>query len=247
MVINKADMSEISTLRHPPSAVKLVIGCVRTILSNEPTVNLSWAASLPFIRRTSFMRELIEYDVERTPRHFTKALQYLNSEDFNIDFVGRTSRAAKALCIWCRFILVIQRMKQWLKPKQLELEARREASKEAERQTYELMHVHSDIRPVASARRAELLSDGRVGRDDEHSKLVSVENNVPELPLMKAAEGSTLAGIDREIVTLLRLDDASAARSRQVISNLGKSRRTLLKSLGSVAHLEGARHEGEES
>ena len=244
MVLNKADMTEMKELFHPPAAVRLVMECVRTILSDEPKLDMSWKASLNFIRSGRVLREMVYYDIERTPLHLTKALSYLDLEQFHVEAIANTCKAAKALCIWCRFILVIQRMKQWLKPKELELEERRELSKEVERQTYEQMHSHSDIRPVACARREEVENEGPVERRDEHGQLVAMEYNLPELPLIKAAEVSTLADIDREIVQLLRLDDASATRSRQVISKFGKSRRTLLRSLGSRAHVEGTNKAG---
>ena len=110
------------------------------------------------------------------------------------------------------------RLQQWQRPKELELEARREASKEAERIVYDKVHGHSDLRPVANARRAELQSEGPAQHYGEHGELERVECNLPELPLIRAAEVSTLADIDREIARLLRMDDASAKQSRALIS-----------------------------
>ena len=216
---------------HPPGSVVAVMACVRLFLSDEPKVDLSWKASLVYLQRMSFFNEIMSYDMERTPRHLNKALQFLDLKEFDAEVVGKVSKGAKGLCIWCRFLLVILRLQQWLRPKELELEARREASKEAERIIYDKMHGHSDLRPVADARRAELQSEGPVQHSDEHGELERGEHNLPELPLIRAAEVSTLADIDREIARLLRLDDASAEQSRALISKLGKSRNTLLKSV----------------
>ena len=74
-------------------------------------------------------------------------------------------------------------------------------------------------------------SEGPPQHFGEHGELERVEYNLPELPLIRAAEVSTLADIDREIARLLRMDDASAKQSRALISKLGKSRNMLLKSV----------------
>ncbi|KAI8321400.1 dynein heavy chain [Martensiomyces pterosporus] len=98
--IKKQQLTEVRSMANPPSAVKLAMESVCTLLGHRQT---DWKSLQGIIRRDDFIASIVNFD---TDRQMTKALraqmrrQYLERPEFNFETVNRASKACGPLVKW---------------------------------------------------------------------------------------------------------------------------------------------------
>ena len=127
--LNKNDINEIKSFKKPPDLVQTTMDAV-CILLEAPT---GWDSAKKVLGNQSFLKTLIDYDKDSIQEPVLKKLQkYVNNEDFTPAVVGKVSKAAKSLCMWCCAMDTYSKVAKTVEPK-------RRALNEAESQLNEVM------------------------------------------------------------------------------------------------------------
>jgi len=96
--LNKNDITEIKSFAKPPPLVQTVMEAVLTLLQQKP----SWESAKKVLSDAKFLQTLIDFDKDSISEGVLKKLRkYTVDAEFTPDTVGRVSKAAKSLCMWC--------------------------------------------------------------------------------------------------------------------------------------------------
>lgn len=126
--INSSDIAEIRMYQQPPEGVKLTLAAV-CILFKEKT---DWDSAKKLMSNSGFTQSCITYDRDSIPSSIINRLkrQYINDPMFDPEIVGKSSVAAKSLCIWVRAMVVYSEVVKQVEPLKEEL-AKAQASLKA--------------------------------------------------------------------------------------------------------------------
>ena len=143
--------------------VQTVMEAVCVLLGQPAT----WDSAKKVLGQNDFMDQMINYDKDHIDGRTIKALKkYIDNPDFQPEVIGKVSKAAKGLCMWCRAMSIYAAVVKEVAPKKAALKAADE--KLASAQT------------VLDAKSAELaLTDERVSALE--AKLELAEKDEEEL------------------------------------------------------------------
>ena len=162
--LTKGDITEVKGFAKPPALVQVTMEAVCTLLGEKP----DWDSAKKVLSDSSFMQKLLTYDKDNIPPKILKALQkYIQNPDFNAENVGKTSKAAKGLCMWCCAMDVYSRVAKEVEPKRLKL-AEANASLAAAQSA---LQEKQDALAVVEAKVAELQRQLKQAQDDQKTLL----------------------------------------------------------------------------
>ncbi|KAJ2558174.1 dynein heavy chain [Coemansia sp. RSA 1933] len=98
--IKKQQLTELRAMANPPSAVKLAMESVCTLLGHKQT---DWKSLQSIIRRDDFIASIVNFDTDRQMNRALRALmrrQFLERPEFNFETVNRASKACGPLVKW---------------------------------------------------------------------------------------------------------------------------------------------------
>ena len=177
--LNKNDINEIRSFKKPPDLVQTVMDAV-CILIEAP---IGWDSAKKVLGDTSFLKNLIDYDKDAIGESVLKKLQkYVNNEEFTPANVGRVSKAAKSLCMWCLAMDTYSKVSKTVEPK-------RQALAEAQAQLDEVMaalKVKEDNLAEVEANVASLQAQLQAAQDKKQS--LEDEASLTEARLKRAGK-----------------------------------------------------------
>ena len=117
--LDKDKIREVRSFASPPSAVKITMEAVCVLLGETP----DWDTSKRLLGQSNFMDLLKDFDKDNVPPSILKRLRknYTGTEEMAVDVVGKTSTAAKCLCMWCHAIDIYAKVAKEVAPKQARL------------------------------------------------------------------------------------------------------------------------------
>ncbi|KAG1667277.1 hypothetical protein FOA52_012566 [Chlamydomonas sp. UWO 241] len=129
--LSKNDITEVKSMKSPPTAVKLVMEAVCILLSvkasriNDPNkpgskINDFWGPSQALLGQANFMEQLQTFDKDNIPAATVALIKpYVDKPEFEPELVKKASKAAYGLCCWVRAMEAYDRVAKARK-KQLE-------------------------------------------------------------------------------------------------------------------------------
>jgi len=121
--IKKQHLTEMRSMNHPPSAIKLTLESVCTFLGFKVD---SWRDVQNVVRKEDFIARIIEYDGEK---QYSKELttymnhKYMNNPIYNYETVNRASKACGPLFLWLQAQLRYSAILDKLEPLREEMTA----------------------------------------------------------------------------------------------------------------------------
>ena len=116
--LNKGDITEIKTFTKPPTMVQMTLEAVCILKGEKP----DWSTAKTIMSDANFLQSLFDFDKDNIPDARLKKLKkYTNNEDFTPDNVGKVSKAAKSLCMWCCAMDVYSEVAKTVEPKKAAL------------------------------------------------------------------------------------------------------------------------------
>jgi len=140
--LNKNDMSEIKAYSKPPPAVEMTLCAVMVLRRSEAT----WAEAKKQLGDAGFLNSLVNFNKDSlTDQLLGKIGKYTKKDGFDPDSVGKVSKAAKSLCMWCIAMEVYGKIAKTVEPKRMKvkkaqqsLEKKQKALNKAEKQLQEV-------------------------------------------------------------------------------------------------------------
>ena len=118
--LTKGDISEVKNFSQPPEKVKMTMEAVCILLGQKP----EWDTAKKVLSMGDFMDQLVNYDKDNIdPKRIKQLQKYVTNEEFTPDVVGKVSKAAKGLCMWCCAMDVYNRVAKDVEPKKAKLAA----------------------------------------------------------------------------------------------------------------------------
>lgn len=112
--LNKGDITEIKSFSKPPTMVQMTLEAVCILKGEKP----DWATAKAIMNDANFLQSLFDFDKDNIPEARLKKLKkYVNNEDFTPESVGKVSKAAKSLCMWCCAMDVYSEVAKTVEPK----------------------------------------------------------------------------------------------------------------------------------
>jgi dynein heavy chain len=116
--LTKGDITEVKSFAKPPPLVQTTMEAVCVLLGRKA----DWDTSKKLLGESDFMDQLLNFDKDNIdPKRLKNLQKYIAMEDFNPDSVGKVSRAAKGLCMWCKAMDVYARVAKDVEPKKAKL------------------------------------------------------------------------------------------------------------------------------
>ena len=222
--ISLADFGELRVLKKPPAGVDDVFACARLLLASEgdPVDHprfTSWGQCQVQLfgdhaRMTRFMDQMINAQMDKAPPFLEQAMSYLTLQHMSIDVMKKKSSVAASIVAWCRAYMLCQRMLLWVRHKERQVAAQREAAhggaQEEEARREAAMASNSDVGPIAHAARAALQ-----------------EHELPESELVRQIHASVtdLGTVDEAILTMLGMSGLGAHDRASALRGLRPKRR----------------------
>jgi dynein heavy chain len=118
--LNKGDITEIKSFAKPPALVQTTLEAVCILKGEKP----DWATAKGIMSDPNFLQSLFDFDKDNIPDARLKKLKkYVNNEEFTPESVGKVSKAAKSLCMWCCAMDVYSEVAKTVEPKKAALHA----------------------------------------------------------------------------------------------------------------------------
>ncbi|KAL0050690.1 hypothetical protein WJX82_005287 [Trebouxia sp. C0006] len=133
--LTKADITEVKSMKNPPSVVKLVMESVCHMLGVKPKkvqdptnpskkVDDYWEGSQKLLGESGFLQKLQTYDKDNIPPEvIVKIRPYMENPDFEPEVVKKASKAAYGLVSWVRAMEAYDRVAKVVAPKKEKLAA----------------------------------------------------------------------------------------------------------------------------
>ena len=116
--LSKADITEVKGFVKPPPMVQTTMEAVCVLLGRKA----DWDTSKKLLGESDFTEQLLNFDKDNIDPKRLKTLQkYVTMEEFTAESVGKVSKAAKGLCMWCRAMDVYARVAKDVEPKKAKL------------------------------------------------------------------------------------------------------------------------------
>lgn len=118
--LTKADITEVKSFAKPPAMVQTVMEAVCVLLGQPAT----WDSAKKVLGQNDFMDQMINYDKDHIDGRTIKALKkYIENPDFQPEVIGKVSKAAKGLCMWCHAMNIYATVVKEVAPKKAALKA----------------------------------------------------------------------------------------------------------------------------
>eukprot|EP00960_Hanusia_phi_P070417 767305-Hanusia_phi.AAC.13 len=116
--LTKSDITEVKSFAKPPPLVQTTMEAVCVLLGRKA----DWENSKKLLGESDFIQKLMNYEKDNIdPKRLKSLAKYISMEDFNPDSVGKVSKAARGLCMWCRAMDVYARVAKEVEPKRIKL------------------------------------------------------------------------------------------------------------------------------
>eukprot|EP00106_Octopus_bimaculoides_P013835 XP_014781277.1 PREDICTED: dynein heavy chain 6, axonemal-like [Octopus bimaculoides] len=116
--LDKSDISEIRVFTNPPELVQTVLEAV-CILMNQRT---DWSTAKAMLGEPNFLRKMVEYDKDHITDGILKKLKkYIDNPKFRPEFVEKTSKACRSMCMWVRAMDLYAHIHRTVEPKRQRL------------------------------------------------------------------------------------------------------------------------------
>ena len=203
--LNKNDMSEIKAYSKPPPAVELVLCGVMVLRRSEPT----WVEAKKQLGDASFLASLVNFNKDSlTDQLLGKIGKYTKKAEFEPDAVGKVSKAAKSLSMWCIAMEVYGKIAKTVEPKRLKvkkaqqsLEKKQKALNKAEKSLQEVQEK------VAKLKQTYDTSIGEKKALEDESELLELKLSTAE-KLINGLSGErvrweqTIVTLDAQLIAL---------------------------------------------
>jgi len=127
--LTKSDIVEVKSFAKPPALVQTTMEAVCVLLGEKT----DWDSAKKVLGDSGFMNKLVQYDKDNIPQKNLKGLKkYVSMEDFNAESVGKVSKAAKGMCMWCCAMDIYARVAKEVEPKRARLAAANAELQEAQ-------------------------------------------------------------------------------------------------------------------
>ncbi|KAL3161683.1 hypothetical protein ABBQ38_008782 [Trebouxia sp. C0009 RCD-2024] len=133
--LTKNDITEVKSMKNPPSIVKLVMESVCHMLGVKPKkvqdpsnpskkVDDYWEGSQKLLGESGFLQKLQTYDKDNIPPEVVAKIRpYIDNPDFEPEVVKKASKAAHGLVCWVRAMEAYDRVAKVVAPKKEKLAA----------------------------------------------------------------------------------------------------------------------------
>eukprot|EP00002_Diphylleia_rotans_P005088 TRINITY_DN140_c1_g1_i4.p1 TRINITY_DN140_c1_g1~~TRINITY_DN140_c1_g1_i4.p1 ORF type:complete len:4263 (+),score=965.99 TRINITY_DN140_c1_g1_i4:204-12992(+) len=200
--LNKNDITEIKSMKNPPSGVKVVMEAVCIMKEVAPLkvagpkpgtkVDDYWAPSLKMLSDTGFLQSLYSYDKDNIPERIIQAIQpYLDHPEFQPEKVKQASKAAMSLCQWVRAMDSYHKVAKVVAPK-------REALKESEGKLAEL-EVRLAEKRAALKEVEDRIADLMKNLNESRDKKESLSRQVDDCTIKLERAQKLLGGLSGEM------------------------------------------------
>jgi dynein heavy chain len=187
--LNKNDITEIKSFAKPPPMVQTTLEAVCILKGEKP----DWDTAKKVLSDSNFLKSLFEFDKDNIAESRLKKLKkYTNNPDFTPDIVGKVSKAAKSLCMWCCAMDVYSSVAKTVEPK-------RKALNEAQATLDDVMaalKVKEDMLAEVNAKVAALQKQLREAQ--EQSQQLQDEAGLTEARLSRAGKLTGALGDEAE-------------------------------------------------
>ena len=165
----KKDIVEFKNYLKPPENVKLVMEAVCVLLGEQT----DWNHALAILGNMNFIQRLLSYNKEEiTPTLMAKLRKYINRPNFTPEQVGKSSDAAKSLCVWVISMYQFAEVYQQVKPKKEKVQLMRNRlqadTQKLEEKQEELEQVQNN---VAKLKKDSEDTQNKVNQLEEEIKL----------------------------------------------------------------------------
>jgi len=169
--LSKDDINTVKSFPQPPEYVQKTLEAV-CILLGEKT---DWATAKKTMSRMSFMNELADYDKDNiAPQKIKKLRPYTKDENFNPEFIGNVSGAAKSLCMWVLAMITYDKVAKDVEPKRNALKAAEEKLNGAQTMLKEKQAQLKEVEDRVANLNANLQATLKKKEDLEKSKEMTV-------------------------------------------------------------------------
>ncbi|OXB70735.1 UNVERIFIED_CONTAM: hypothetical protein H355_007866 [Colinus virginianus] len=219
--LSKADITELNSLKSPPSGVVKVMVALCKMFYITPVkvkgpdglskVEDYWTASKKhLLSDTRLLQKLFSYDRDNIPTELMRDIApYLKDPDFNPEVIRKASVAATSLCKWVRAIIVYDQVAKGVEPKRAALRSAEAAwataSKNLENKKTELRAVEDLVGRLLNEQRAAQTKKDALKRqfDDCSSKLQVAERLLCDLATERERWMASSDALKEQIKTLL--------------------------------------------
>ena len=108
----KADFDELRRFKNPPAAVRSVAAAVCVIFGRE---SAGWPSAQSLFAKSNFFKSFAAFDFDASRTDRSRLERCMEGKPFDLEAVGRTSKAARAVAAWCNSVRESGREKQPLK------------------------------------------------------------------------------------------------------------------------------------
>ncbi|XP_065680811.1 dynein axonemal heavy chain 3 isoform X1 [Hydra vulgaris] len=131
--LKPSDISQVKTMKNPPSIIKLVMEAVCIMKGIKPDrkndasgagkIDDYWGPSQKILSDLKFLDQLKSFDKDNIPPAIMKVIRtkYITNDQFVPDIVKQASEACEGLCKWVRAMEVYDRVAKVVAPKKLKL------------------------------------------------------------------------------------------------------------------------------
>jgi dynein heavy chain 1, cytosolic len=120
--IKKAQLDELRVMASPPSAVKMSLEAICTLIYGAKSP--SWDDIRKFIRRDDFISGILDFDVKellKDPKRLKSMRPYFDDAAFNFETVNRSSKACGPLVKWMESQVMFAEVLEQVEPLRVEL------------------------------------------------------------------------------------------------------------------------------
>ena len=199
--LTKAHITEMKSMKTPPSGVKLVMEGVCILFEVKPVkvpapdgkgkIDDYWEPSKKVLGDVNFLQKLFDFDKDNIPAHcIAKIKQYTVMPEFQPAAVEKQSLAATGICKWVRAMEVYDRVAKVVEPKRIALKS---AEAELTVMMAELKQKQDSLQLVLE-KIAKLEADFKAANDEK----VSLANQVDMCEKKLVRAGKLISGLGGE-------------------------------------------------
>jgi len=142
--IKKADLDQVARFPNPPAAVKLALEPVILMLGEKIS---SWEDMKRILRRSDFIKSVIQYDVDQLPEKLRKLIaeKYLPDPSFSFEVVNNASKACGPLVSWVSSTINYARIKDSVAPLTQEMAELQDKQDVLKKKQEELAKIRAEL------------------------------------------------------------------------------------------------------
>ena len=204
--LSKDDINTVKSYANPPEYVKKTLECVCILLGEKP----DWPTAKKVMSGMSFMSDLENFDKDNiAPAKIRKLQNYIKDPNFNPDFIGNISAAAKSLSMWALAMNTYDRVAKSVGPKRMALKGAEEKLAGAQKTLKEKQAQLKEVEEKVAALNNKLQTTLKKKEDLEAQKQLTVVRLERADQLIQGLGGEkkrwteTVAGLEVDKVNLI--------------------------------------------